>query len=262
MEKARPDRRAWLSDCKRQSKTICSTIAVAELGRRLGVEAKEAFCPSIPFVATVAAALVMAEALRALAFPRMGSPGTGTALQFTSPENYRGSSQVVSHHERVMRASQEQQVFSLSRTSGSPARWGRPFTESKTTPSQPRLRRIQSDNPSPRSSSTPGGQLPFEANATIKHTWQRSSGPGRGRSGRPYVRGSRGSQVIASAPARPRRPLPPDRARVVTKFGGRKGSTKPSLRRSNALPARDPAEEDSCTNLTSPVTILRKGVSL
>lgn len=74
VENASPERRGWLNECKRQGKTICSTIAAAELERRLGVKVEEPFRPSVPFVATAAAALVMAEATKTLAFPDLRSP--------------------------------------------------------------------------------------------------------------------------------------------------------------------------------------------
>jgi len=72
---ADPERRAWLLECKRQGKTICATFtSAAELEQRLGVKAEASFRPSVPFVATAAAALVMAEAVKAVAFPAVKSP--------------------------------------------------------------------------------------------------------------------------------------------------------------------------------------------
>lgn len=72
--KAEPARRAWLAECKRQGKTICATIAAADLEQRFGVTVEASFRPSVPFVATAAAALVMAESVKALAFPDARSP--------------------------------------------------------------------------------------------------------------------------------------------------------------------------------------------
>ncbi len=63
------DKRDWLRECQQQSKTICSVIAEAEMKERLGVEASRGFRPSVPFVATASAALVVSEAVKAICFP-------------------------------------------------------------------------------------------------------------------------------------------------------------------------------------------------
>ncbi len=62
-------KRDSLRERKREGKTLCSIISEEALATKLGVEAQEGFKPSVPFVATAAAAMVVAEAVKALAFP-------------------------------------------------------------------------------------------------------------------------------------------------------------------------------------------------
>lgn len=64
-------KRDSLRERKREGKTLCSIISEKALATKLGVEAQEGFKPSVPFVATAAAAMVVAEAVKALAFPEM-----------------------------------------------------------------------------------------------------------------------------------------------------------------------------------------------
>jgi len=66
---AAPEKRHLLEQCLRDGKTICSVIA--DLAK-LGVTAEAGFRPSVPFVATTAAALVVAELVKALQFPAEG----------------------------------------------------------------------------------------------------------------------------------------------------------------------------------------------
>lgn len=66
---ARDDKKIWLEQQKFEGKTICSIISEAALANKLGVEVTEGFRPSVPFVATAASALVLAEAIKAIAFP-------------------------------------------------------------------------------------------------------------------------------------------------------------------------------------------------
>lgn len=65
---ADPDKREWLSSMLKEKRTICSVVSEAGL-LRLGVNAEEGFRPSVPFVATAAAAMVVSEAFKALLFP-------------------------------------------------------------------------------------------------------------------------------------------------------------------------------------------------
>lgn len=65
---ADPDKQEWLREMLKTKRTICSVVSEAGL-RRLGVNAEDGFRPSVPFVATAAAAMVVAEALKALLYP-------------------------------------------------------------------------------------------------------------------------------------------------------------------------------------------------
>jgi hypothetical protein len=77
IDNAAPDKRDWLGAMLSEKRTICSVVSEAGL-HRLGVNAEEGFRPSVPFVATAAAAMVIAEAVKALAFP-----GTPYVQRFT-----------------------------------------------------------------------------------------------------------------------------------------------------------------------------------
>lgn len=65
---AAPNKQEWLRVKLKEKRTICSIVSEAGL-QSLGVNAEEGFQPSVPFVATAAAAMVVAEALKALLFP-------------------------------------------------------------------------------------------------------------------------------------------------------------------------------------------------
>ncbi|HWT19225.1 MAG TPA: ThiF family adenylyltransferase [Variovorax sp.] len=65
---AEESERAWLSEQLTQGKTVCATISEAQ-SRLLGMDIEEGFNPSVPFVATVSAALVLTQALKALLYP-------------------------------------------------------------------------------------------------------------------------------------------------------------------------------------------------
>lgn len=75
IEDASPECHEWLRQSARDGKTICSVISEASLSNRLGVDVEKGFRPSVPFVASAAAALVMAEAIKALTFPDSGVVG-------------------------------------------------------------------------------------------------------------------------------------------------------------------------------------------
>lgn len=77
IDNAAPDKRDWLGAMLGEKRTICSVVSEAGL-HRLGVNAEEGFRPSVPFVATAAAAMVIAEAVKALVFP-----GTPYVQRFT-----------------------------------------------------------------------------------------------------------------------------------------------------------------------------------
>lgn len=69
IQTATEDKQAWLRERKQEGKTLCSIISEAALTSKLGVDVEEGFTPSVPFIATAAAAMVMAEAIKALIFP-------------------------------------------------------------------------------------------------------------------------------------------------------------------------------------------------
>lgn len=69
IECAAEDKQAWLRERKQEGVTVCSIISEAALTSKLGVEVEAGFTPSVPFIATAAATMVMAEAIKALAFP-------------------------------------------------------------------------------------------------------------------------------------------------------------------------------------------------
>jgi molybdopterin/thiamine biosynthesis adenylyltransferase len=66
--KADESARAWLREQQRTGQTICSTIS-AGMASRLGLALAKDFRPSVPFVATASAALVIAQVLRNLLWP-------------------------------------------------------------------------------------------------------------------------------------------------------------------------------------------------
>lgn len=66
---AKENKKDWLKQQQKEGKTICSIISEAALANKLGVEVTEGLRPSVPFVATAASALVVAEAIKAIAFP-------------------------------------------------------------------------------------------------------------------------------------------------------------------------------------------------
>lgn len=65
---AEESQRSWLRDQVAKGKTVCATITDAK-SRLLGLNLENGFSPSVPFVATASAALVVAQALKALAYP-------------------------------------------------------------------------------------------------------------------------------------------------------------------------------------------------
>jgi hypothetical protein len=65
---AKEPMREWLQDQLAQGKTVCATINEAQ-SRSLGIELDEGFSPSVPFVATASAALVVTQAIKALFYP-------------------------------------------------------------------------------------------------------------------------------------------------------------------------------------------------
>lgn len=73
--RANADKRESLREQARQGKKICSIISEAALSQKLGVDVSDNFRPSVPFVATAAAAMSLAEAIKAVAFP--SSPFNG-----------------------------------------------------------------------------------------------------------------------------------------------------------------------------------------
>jgi hypothetical protein len=66
---AAAEKQGWLRQCKSSGKKLCSIITEAQLQSRLGIEVEDGFRPSVPFVATAAAALVLSETIKACKFP-------------------------------------------------------------------------------------------------------------------------------------------------------------------------------------------------
>ena len=84
---AAEDKRDWLRERAKEGKTVCSVISEAALAAKLGVEVEDGFRPSAPFVATAAAAMVVAEAVKALVFPETPVvPKFQIASLFLGPE--------------------------------------------------------------------------------------------------------------------------------------------------------------------------------
>lgn len=81
-------KREWLRDRQREGKPVCSVISEAQLAARLGIAANEGFRPSVPFVASASASLVIAAAVKALAFPHAPAPSMfQIGSIFLGPEN-------------------------------------------------------------------------------------------------------------------------------------------------------------------------------
>ena len=68
VSEADESKRAWLGERMAQGKTVCAIISEAQ-SRSLGLELEQGFSPSVPFVATVSAALVVAQALKSFLYP-------------------------------------------------------------------------------------------------------------------------------------------------------------------------------------------------
>lgn len=66
---ANPERQEWLRAQQKLGRKVCSTMMAAEADG-LGLSLAAGFQPSVPFVATTSAALVMAHVLRALLWPQ------------------------------------------------------------------------------------------------------------------------------------------------------------------------------------------------
>lgn len=60
--------REWLREQQRLGQTICSTVSVG-IAENLGLKLAKGFRPSVPFIATASAALVIAQVLRNLVWP-------------------------------------------------------------------------------------------------------------------------------------------------------------------------------------------------
>ncbi len=87
VDRSAPEKREWVRQQAKDGKTVCSLISEATLATRLGVESSAGFKPSAPFVATAAAALVVAEAIKSILYPK--APITSmvqVASMFLGPE--------------------------------------------------------------------------------------------------------------------------------------------------------------------------------
>ena len=69
VSQADESKRSWLRKQLARGKTVCATITDAQ-SSSLGLELQNGFSPSVPFVATASAALVVAQALKALVYPQ------------------------------------------------------------------------------------------------------------------------------------------------------------------------------------------------
>ncbi len=79
-------KRDWLKKCLLDGKTICSVISEATIAAKLGVDVQEGFRPSVPFVATASAAMVIAETVKALVFRVPAKSMLQIANLFWGPE--------------------------------------------------------------------------------------------------------------------------------------------------------------------------------
>lgn len=68
IESAAAHMQPWLREQQEKGATICSVIAEG-MAKRLGLNLKDGFRPSVPFVATASASLVMSQVLRGLYWP-------------------------------------------------------------------------------------------------------------------------------------------------------------------------------------------------
>lgn len=66
---AEPARQAWLREQRKAGRTLCSVIAAAQAEKALGIQLDDGFLPSVPFVASAAAALVIAQMVKVLIWP-------------------------------------------------------------------------------------------------------------------------------------------------------------------------------------------------
>lgn len=73
--RADTSKREWLREQTKQNKTLCSILSEAALNQKLGVNIDTNFRPSVPFVATAASAMSLAEVIKALLFPNRTSTG-------------------------------------------------------------------------------------------------------------------------------------------------------------------------------------------
>jgi molybdopterin/thiamine biosynthesis adenylyltransferase len=64
VENARPEAQAWLRQEVQRGATVCSVLPAPKAKSELGIELQGGFRPSVPFIATASAALVMAQVLR------------------------------------------------------------------------------------------------------------------------------------------------------------------------------------------------------
>jgi hypothetical protein len=70
IEEADEAHKPWLLVQLQKGRTVCSTIVEGQARAALGVELAAGFKPSVPFVASASAALVVAQALRSLFYPQ------------------------------------------------------------------------------------------------------------------------------------------------------------------------------------------------
>jgi hypothetical protein len=71
---AAESKRDWLQKCRREGKTVCSIITEAQLAARLGIAANDGFRPSVPFVASASASLIVSAAVKGSTFPEYPMP--------------------------------------------------------------------------------------------------------------------------------------------------------------------------------------------
>lgn len=87
IQQADSEKRDWLRRMMQEGKNICSIMSEAAMTEHLGVKLSQGFRPSVPFVASASAALIMAETVKALLFPESpAKPMFQIASLFLGPE--------------------------------------------------------------------------------------------------------------------------------------------------------------------------------
>lgn len=121
------DKQEWLRAMLKENRTICSIVSQAGL-RRLGVNSEDGFRPSVPFVATAAAAMVVSEALKALLYPdkrysqrfTIGNLFLGTQSLVNSSRHAEPTCSCVKHRSLIDSLHQRRKQKNISRNDYAP----------------------------------------------------------------------------------------------------------------------------------------------